>query len=237
MLSALYMAGIAASKQTRDEKFWSVEVDERDLQHALFVVREQGLPREQFSNSGELFKKEGLISTPAEERIRYIYAVSQELSDTLSQIDGVVSARVHPVIPANDPLANHARPSSASVFIKHRRDADLSALAPAIRNLVMRGIEGLTYENIALTFVAADEGEGAAIQQRSTITAGASALTIVLTVLLVFSMTTMAWLWNRYSVAIGREPTKWSERLTRAVQWIGATLRRLNILKQRIVSG
>ena len=30
-------------------------------------------------------------------------------------------------------------------------------MAPAIRNLVMRGIEGLTYENIALTFVVAEE--------------------------------------------------------------------------------
>jgi type III secretion protein J len=157
ILATLYTAGIHASKTTRDDKTWSVQVDQQDLQSALQILGEHGLPRETFSNTGELFKKEGLISTPSEERIRYIYAVSQELGNTLSQIDGVIAARVHPVIPANDPLASRIRPSSASIFIKHRRDANLQAMAPAIKNLVMRSIEGLEYENISLTFVAAEE--------------------------------------------------------------------------------
>ena len=157
ILATLYAAGVHAGKSTRDEKTWSVDVEERDLQRALQIVAEHGLPREQFANTGELFKKEGLISTPAEERIRYIYAVSQELSNTLSQIDGVISARVHPVIPANDPLASQIRPASASVFIKYRRDANLEVMAPAIKNLVMHSIEGLGYENISLTFVVAEE--------------------------------------------------------------------------------
>jgi type III secretion protein J len=157
ILATLYSAGIQATKRTRDEKTWSVQVDAGDLQRALLLLSERGLPHASFSNTGELFKKEGLISTPSEERIRYIYAVSQELSNTLSQIDGVIAARVHPVIPANDPLATRPRPASASIFIKHRADADLRAMAPAIKNLVMRSIEGLGYENIALTFVAAEE--------------------------------------------------------------------------------
>jgi type III secretion protein J len=157
ILAALYSAGIHGSKTTKDDKTWSVEVEERDLPRALQVVAAHGLPREQFANVGDLFKKEGLVSTPSEERIRYIYAVSQELSNTLSQIDGVIVARVHPVIPENDPLASQIRPSSASVFIKYRRDANLEAMAPPIKNLVMRSIEGLEYQNISLTFVAAEE--------------------------------------------------------------------------------
>lgn len=157
ILATLYMASIEASKSTRDHKTWAVEVEAGDLQRALQFVSAQGLPREQFSNTGELFKKEGLISTPAEERIRFLYAVSQELAHTLSEIDGVISARVHPVIPANDPLSSRVRPASASIFIKHRQDANLQAMAPAIKNLVMRSIEGLEYENIALTFVTAED--------------------------------------------------------------------------------
>jgi type III secretion protein J len=156
MLATLYSAGLHASKSTHDEKTWSIEVEEHDMPAALRILAEHGLPREQFANAGDLFRKEGLVSTPAEERIRYIYAVSQELSSTLSQIDGVIVARVHPVIPANDPLATQIRPASASVFIKYRRDADLQAMAPPIKNLVMRSIEGLTYENISLIFVAAE---------------------------------------------------------------------------------
>lgn len=157
ILATLYTTGIRAVKIPNGEQKWAVEVDEDDMQRALQVLHEQGLPHEQFANTGEIFKKEGLVSTPSEERIRFIYAVSQELANTLSKIDGVVAARVHPVIPANNPLASEIRPSSASVFIKHRHDANLQTMAPAIKNLVMRGIEGLTYDNISLTFVAAEE--------------------------------------------------------------------------------
>jgi type III secretion protein J len=217
ILSALYAAGIPANKRTRDEKTWSVEVDEKDLQHALFVVNEQGLPRESFANTGEIFKKEGLISTPSEERIRYLYAVSQELSNTLSQIDGVISARVHPVIPANDPLSTHIKPSSASVFIKHQRNADLSALAPAIRNLVMRGIEGLTYENISLTFVSADETDTATpvpLREASDV------LSMALLTALLIALGGLVWMWSRYRVAVGRDPIYSRAEFDRVTKWL-----------------
>jgi len=48
-----------------------------------------------------------------------IYALSEELSRTVSEIDGVISARVHVVLPENDPLRRDLVPSSASVFIRH----------------------------------------------------------------------------------------------------------------------
>lgn len=211
ILATLYSAGIGASKHAIDEKSWSVEVDEDDLQRALQVVREHGLPREPFANTGELFKKEGLVSTPSEERIRYIYAVSQELSNTLSQIDGVVSARVHPVIPANDPLASQIRPSSASVFIKHRRDANLQAMAPAIKNLVMRSIEGLTYENISLTFVAAEETVRSTPASASAQRVAGVPPTIVigsLAALLLIAVAALAYLWHRQRRHAGQQARK-----------------------------
>jgi len=203
MLAALYAAGIPAGKSTRDEKTWSVEVAERDLPTALRIVAAHGLPREQFANVGDVFKKEGLVSTPSEERIRYIYAVSQELSNTLSQIDGVIVARVHPVIPANDPLATQIRPSSASVFIKYRRDADLQALAPPIKNLIMRSIEGLQYENISLTFVPAEDlAHGAPIP---TSASGAGPVKAAFMggagMVFILAMGGVGYLWNRYRLA------------------------------------
>ncbi len=156
ILDVLYAAGIEAHKQSVGEKMFSVQVAEDDMQAGLRAARERGLPRQRFSDLGTLFKKEGLVSTPSEERVRFIYGLSQELSSTLTSIDGVISARVHPVIPANDPMADKIKPSSASVFIKHDPHANVQALAPAIKNLVMRGIEGLNADNITLTFVASD---------------------------------------------------------------------------------
>ncbi|HEX3138625.1 MAG TPA: EscJ/YscJ/HrcJ family type III secretion inner membrane ring protein, partial [Rhizobacter sp.] len=87
----------------------------------------------------------------SEERMRYIYAMSQELSQTLRKVDGVISARVHVVIPANDPLSDRVRPSSAAVFIKHRPDVDLRLLAPAVKDLVSHSIEGLSHEQVSLS--------------------------------------------------------------------------------------
>jgi len=155
MLAVLLSSDIQAEKKPVDEKSWRVMVPEDKVAVALEQLRLNGLPQEKYLSLGEVFKKEGLVSTPSEERIRYVYAISQELSNTLTQIDGVVSARVHVVIPANDPLSPTIKPSSASVFIKHRPDADLQSIAPAVKNLVMRGIEGLTYENISLSIFSA----------------------------------------------------------------------------------
>ena len=155
VLEALYSEGVSAEKSTRDREFWSVEVAEGDMQRALRITKERAVPHERFATMGELFKKEGLVSSPSEERLRYIFAVSQELSNTLTQIDGVITARVHPVIPANDPLADRVKPASASVFIKHHGQADVQQMAPAIRNLVARSIEGLSPDNVSLTFFAA----------------------------------------------------------------------------------
>ncbi len=153
-LNVLYGEGIHATKQPVEGGFWRIEVESKDLQRALHATRKQGVPRERFATMGDLFKKEGLVSTPSELRMRHLFAVSQELSNTLSHIDGVISARVHPVIPVYDPLNEKAQPPSAAVFIKHMPDADVQQMAPAIRSLVARSIEGLNGDNVSLTFFA-----------------------------------------------------------------------------------
>lgn len=154
ILLVLKQKGISASKSQAEPGKWQISVQTDAVQDALAIVRRHGLPRPQFVSLGEVFAKEGLIATPAEERQRYAFAVSQELSNTLMQIDGVVVARVHPVIPLLDPLSERIPTPSAAVFIKHLHDADLEPMVPAIKRLVSQSIEGLDPNDVALTFSA-----------------------------------------------------------------------------------
>jgi type III secretion protein J len=103
-----------------------------------------------------VFKREGFISSPLEERARLLHAMSQEMSNTLTHIDGVITARVHLVVPERNPLSDQPLPASASVFIKHRADRSLADQVPQIKALVVNSIEGLSYENVTVALFSAE---------------------------------------------------------------------------------
>jgi len=151
IVAVLTSDGIEASKERVENNDWQVLVEKSDLPAALDLLRAHGLPNDRYVSMGDVFQKQGLVSTPSEERMRYIHAMSQELSQTLRKVDGVVAARVHVVIPANDPLSDKVRPSSAAVFIKHRPDVDLRLLAPAVKEMVAHSIEGLSHDQVSLS--------------------------------------------------------------------------------------
>jgi type III secretion protein J len=155
VIAALSTAGISATKAAGEKEQWSVSVDQGDFARSVEVLRANGLPRENFESLGSVFKKEGFTTSPLAEHARLIYGLSQELSRTISNIDGVVQARVHITMPEPDPLSRQAAPSSASVFVKYRPGFDLRNQTGAIKSLVTNGVEGLTYERVSVVMVPA----------------------------------------------------------------------------------
>ncbi len=153
VIAALVNNGIHAQKVPGKEGMVGVKVDAPLAARAVDTLRVLGLPREQFSGMGQVFKKDGLISSPVEERARYLSALSQDLSATLSRIDGVLFARVHLVLPERGPANEADTPSSAAVFIKHQKDIDLELLQPQVRRLVVNSIPNLAAERVSIVLV------------------------------------------------------------------------------------
>ena len=151
VMATLLDAGISCHKVPGNEGTWDVSVSEAEFARAVNLLKREGLPRLQHQGIGEVFKKTGMISSPSEERIRFMDALAQDIAKTISGIDGVIDARVHVVLPENDPFARHALPSSAAVAIHSRWDADLTDIIPSVKGLVKNAIEGLTAEKIMVT--------------------------------------------------------------------------------------
>lgn len=156
MLAALLRNGISAEKVSEKKGGkYTILAEKSQIPAAIAILKDHGLPRESFETFGQLFKKEGLISSPLEERVRFIYALSQNVQETLSRIDGVVTARVHIVLPQNNPFSDDIKPSSASVFIKYLPESGLDQIKTQIKMIVERSIEGLSYEAVSLVMLPA----------------------------------------------------------------------------------
>lgn len=155
MVAVLRRAGITAEKEGRDGNTFAVIAPRNDFPRAIEVLRDNGYPRDGYDSLGQVFKKDGPMSSALEDHARLMHALSQELANTLSSIDGVVVARVHLSVPEKDPLAEKAPPSAASVFIKHKAGMDLSSQQGPIKALVVNAIPGLSYDNVTVVLMPA----------------------------------------------------------------------------------
>jgi type III secretion protein J len=156
VVGALRGEGLAAEKSKAGDEFWRVTVPNDDFARAVQILKRRNLPPRQFDGLGVVFKKESLVSTPTEERARLIHATSQELERSLMEMDGVLIARVHPVIPPHDPLNPGKVGATASVLIKYRQGAEVAGREAMVRGLVAAGVEGLAYDDVRVFMVAAE---------------------------------------------------------------------------------
>ncbi len=154
MLALLRSEGVSADKQADKDGTVRLLVEESDIAEAVEVLKRRGL------SAGELLHAEGCVSQGRADFLAHRRARAAQLRQgpgdfhTLSEIDGVLVARVHVVLPEErDGLGRKSSPASASVFIKHAADVQLDAYVPQIKQLVNNGIEGLSYDRISVVLV------------------------------------------------------------------------------------
>ena len=151
MLAVLIQGGVDTSKRSVGKGVFEILVDSNDLARAVRILDSKGLPGDTFVSMEDLYKKEGLISSPTEERVRYMFALSQSIAETLTNIDGVLVARVHIALPETEKHRANLNPTSASVFIKHNEYFSAHRdRTPEIKRIVVSSIEGLNYDRVTV---------------------------------------------------------------------------------------
>ncbi|WP_133000188.1 EscJ/YscJ/HrcJ family type III secretion inner membrane ring protein [Luteimonas arsenica] len=144
IMGVLIAAGIDADKNPSPSKVgWEVRVATSDFPYAMQVLGAHGLPRAQFANTCDVFKKEGFASSSTEERGREQCSLQQELADTLTRFPGVVDARVHVTLAERDPLGGSSQDSSASVAIFEAPGASARDREADIKLLIKDAVPGL----------------------------------------------------------------------------------------------
>ena len=162
MIALLAANGVSAGKSAGDKGVVTLRVKSSQFARAVDVLRENGYPKDQFNNLGTIFQQQGLISSPLEEHVRYVFGLSQTISETLSHIDGVITARVHIVVPEESSVGNDIGAPSAAVFLKTSPGVDLDESIPLIKELVRASVQGVSYESVVVTIFEADEPAGIA---------------------------------------------------------------------------
>lgn len=184
MISVLAVNGIDASRSTDGKGNFSISVDRSDFSLAIAKLSEKGLPREQFGSLGKIFNSEKLVSTPFEERARFMHALNEELSNSISRINGVVSARVHLMVPEDNPFQDNKTPPRASVFIYQEAGKDLRPQIPTIKNLIVNSLDNLEYSFVEVALFEDNTSATATTSRRSVASFGSGAWNIFLLALL-----------------------------------------------------
>jgi len=148
MAALLLSAGIDARRVEEKGGTFGVEVSESKFAESVQLISDSGLPRPQFRSLDDVFSGDNLVSSRSEERARLAYALSQELSRTVTEIDGVMSARVHLSAPTLDPLGRKTTESTASVALHHDASLDTDGLVPRIKSLVSHAVDDLNYDSV-----------------------------------------------------------------------------------------
>jgi type III secretion protein J len=155
LVSVLVQRGIHAEKVSEGGRkpSWILEVPREQSSDAIRILTELGLPKPKLQGFADVFGRGSLVPTPTEERALFLHALTGELAQTLETLDGVLSARVHVVVPA--PAAFGVAVSGqvkAAAFVKVAPGArpELEKRVEELRRLIASSIEGLNPEHVTV---------------------------------------------------------------------------------------
>jgi type III secretion protein J len=151
IVAVMQQAHIPVAKKPGVELTWSVVLsNSNDFSKAIKILNSKGYPNTQYNNIGQVFQKSGLVSSPLEERARFMYALSENIAETLNKIPGVLTSRVHIVLPENDPYSDTDTAASSAIFLTYKAGSGLDESVREIKYLVANSVQGLEYDRVSV---------------------------------------------------------------------------------------
>lgn len=148
---ALERGGVHASKEPdpAQEGRWRLSVGRDDAAAAVAVLSRENLPGPESVGVLDALGKSSLVSSRTEEHAKLLVGTAGELEQSLRELDGVLSARVHLAVSTESALdLEEARPKpTASVLLRHH-GASPPISIEAVRQLVAGAVPGLSEDAV-----------------------------------------------------------------------------------------
>lgn len=149
----------------------TVAVEKASVAQARIALAEKGLGAESSSDKPgyELLDKQKLGTSQQQQQVAYQRALEGEISNTISQIDGVGSATVALTLPKDDLFADESQAATAAVMLDAAAGELDAAAVRGVANLVASSVQGLKADKVTIT-----DSSGAMLWPQGDGTAGAA---------------------------------------------------------------
>lgn len=150
MTTLLEASGIQISRKRDKDGVYQVLVKEDQVGAANAILVSNGLPRKKFATMDKVFDAQGLVGSPFEERVRYIFALEEKLTEAVVSIHGVRDARVTVSLPEKSRLGKSETDPSASIILHYEADFEVGPAIPKIKTLIANSVQGLAYDGVSV---------------------------------------------------------------------------------------
>ena len=145
---------IKSEESSSKEVLWNISVPRSQATESMALLNTAGLPRKKGETLLSLFSGGGLVSSEAQEKIRYRAGLAEQIAGTIRKIDGILDVDIQLSFPAAGSVgeADKEGKVTASVYVKHQGvlDDPNAHLVTKIKRLVASSINSLEFENVTV---------------------------------------------------------------------------------------
>lgn len=158
VVALLQKNNIAATKTDLAKAGYSVGVSPADFATAVDLLTTYNLPSKARVEIAQMFPADALISSPRAEVARIYSAIEQRLEQTLGQIEGVISTRVHVSYDmSNTDAQKNQQPVHISALLSIRAVSSETNLIADTKKLLRNSFSKVDYDNISVVLTPVSE--------------------------------------------------------------------------------